>query len=249
MEKKPEPLAETPTRKPKFRRRADARPDEVLDAALELFLQNGYAATTVQMIARRAGLSKGAVYVYFPSKQALLEGLVQRAVVPIADQALAGVAGYRGDPRPVLRHMLETVADKIRDARTLAVPSLVIREAATAPEIAQMYREQVLDKVLPTLTALLAQGVEAGFIRPVDPELTIRTIIGPLLMHLMLNDVFSVHPKDGLAVDRLIQNHLLILFAGLEPERETQHEHSLADPEHPDRRDLSRLRGAASAGL
>lgn len=215
-------MPERPTQQPKFQRRADARPDEVLDAALALFVENGFAATTVQQIARKAGLSKGAVYLYFPSKQALLAGLVDRAIVPIADQALAAIAGYRGDPRPVIRQVLEAIANRIRDDKTLAVPALVIREAAAAPEIAQMYRAQVLDRVLPAFTALLAQGVEAGYIRPIDPELTIRTIVGPLLMHVMLNDVFGVRPSDGLRIDDLIQNHLSILFAGLEPEREAQ---------------------------
>ena len=68
---------------PKFRRRAEARPDEVLDAALDLFIENGFAATRVDDIAKRAGLSKGAVYLYFPSKEAIIEALVRRALVPV----------------------------------------------------------------------------------------------------------------------------------------------------------------------
>ena len=64
---------------PKFRRRSEARPDEVLDAALELFVEKGFAATRVEDIATRAGVSKGTVYLYFPSKEAVLEGLVRRA--------------------------------------------------------------------------------------------------------------------------------------------------------------------------
>jgi AcrR family transcriptional regulator len=63
---------ETPTRGPKFRRRAEARPDEVLDAALDLFIEKGFAATRVEDIAKRAGISKGAVYLYFPSKEAII---------------------------------------------------------------------------------------------------------------------------------------------------------------------------------
>ncbi len=70
--------------KPKFRRRAEARPNEVLDAALTLFTEQGYSKTTVEQVARRAGLSKGAVYLYFPSKQAILEGLVTRTIAPIS---------------------------------------------------------------------------------------------------------------------------------------------------------------------
>ena len=88
-------------RGPKFRRRAEARPDEVLDAALALFVEKGFAATRVEDIASRAGLSKGAVYLYFPSKEAILEGLVKRAVRPIADNALGFLENYAGDPRLV----------------------------------------------------------------------------------------------------------------------------------------------------
>src|SRR5687767_9635670 len=84
-------------RGPKFRRRAEARPDEVLDAALDLFIEKGFAVTRVEDIARRAGLSKGAVYLYFDSKEKILEGLVRRAIIPIAEHALSFARGYEGD--------------------------------------------------------------------------------------------------------------------------------------------------------
>lgn len=203
--------------KPKFRRRAEARPDEVLDAALDLFTRQGFTRTTVEQVAKKAGLSKGAVYLYFPSKQALLAGLVRRAIVPVADMALGVIADYRGDPRPVIRQMVGMLAGKIADPAVFAVPKLVIREAVGAPEIARMYREEVLDRAMPALAGLIAQGVEGGYIRKVDPELTIRSILGPLMMHMVMAEVFAIHPADGLALDRLIDNHLTILFAGLEP--------------------------------
>jgi len=204
--------------KPKFRRRAEARPDEVLDAAVQLFAERGVAATTVEQIAKRAGLSKGAVYLYFPSKKALLEGLVHRAVAPIAEMAIGVIANYRGDPRPMIRQFLTTVVTNLDNNTSFTVPKLVMREAVNAPEIAQMYRDEVLDRAIPALTSLIAQGVEGGHIRVVDPELTVRSVMGPILMHIMLAEVFDIHPADGIALDRLIENHLTILFAGLEPE-------------------------------
>ncbi len=207
--------------KPKFRRRAEARPDEVLDAALELFTKRGFTRTTVDQVATRAGLSKGTVYLYFPSKKALLAGLVRRAVVPVADMALGVIADYRGDPRPVIRQLVGMIAGKMTDPKVFAVPKLVIREAVGAPEIAQMYREEVLDRAMPALAGLIAQGVEGGYIRKVDPELTFRSILGPLMMHMVMAEVFSIRPDDGLALDRLVENHLTILFAGLEPEGAT----------------------------
>lgn len=205
---------------PKFRRRADARPDEVLDAAIALFSEKGYAATTVQEIAARAGLSKGAVYLYFPSKAALLEGLVERAISPVAQTALSQLPNFLGDPRPLIANVMKMFAMRLRDPDVLVVPRIVIHEAVAAPEIARMYRRSVLDKSVPALTALIAKGVEGGFIRRVDPEMTVRSIVGPILVHLLMDEIFDLRPEGGLQLDRLIENHLTILLAGLAPEKD-----------------------------
>lgn len=212
------PLPDPPfDREPKFRRRAEARPDEVLDAALQLFTAQGFARTTVEQVARQAGLSKAAVYLYFPSKKAVLAGLVHRAVGSVADQALARIADYKGDPRPAMREFVNRIATGMADPKAFAVPKLVMREAVAAPEIARLYRDEVLDKVIPVLSALIGQGVAGGYIRHVDPELTVRSLIGPVLIHILLAEIFAVQPEDGLSLDRLIDNHLSILCAGLEP--------------------------------
>jgi AcrR family transcriptional regulator len=209
------PRRQKPTRK--FRRRAAARPDEILDAALALFSESGFDGTRMEDVARYAGLSKGAVYLYFPSKRALLEGLVRRAVVPIAETQLGQLASHRGDPRPAIRQTLLAIAERLSDPHVAAVPKIVLREAITAPEIAQMYREEVLDRAIPAVTALIARGVEDGHIRPVDPEMTVRSIVGPILAHILLAEVFGIQPTNGLEVDRLVRNHLDVLFDGLTP--------------------------------
>ncbi|PFG63982.1 TetR family transcriptional regulator [Thioclava sp. ES.031] len=208
---------------PKFRRRAEARPDEVLDAALSLFDEKGYAHTSVAQIAKTAGLSKGAVYLYFPSKQAILEGLVRRAVSPIATRAQALVEPTPDDARATLRALFSLIATSLGDPKVLAVPKVVIREAVVAPEIAAMYRREVFDHVLPAATEIIRQGIASGQLRPVDPELTLRSIIGPIVVHLLLAEIFGIVPEDGLSLDQLIENHLDILFHGvfLSPEGST----------------------------
>ena len=148
----------TEQRGPKFRRRAEARPDEVLDGA---------------------GLSKGAVYLYFPSKESIIEGLVKRAVSPIADNALGMLRNYAGDPRPVLSAALKMVARRLSDPQLIAIPRLLIREMINFPELAQMYRREVLDRIIPTVIELIRTGVAEGYFRKVDPELTLRSLIGP----------------------------------------------------------------------
>ena len=199
----------------KFRRRAEARPDEMLDAALELFMEKGFAATRVEDIASRAGVSKGTVYLYFPSKDALLEGLVRRAIVPVADSALAVVAAHDGHPREIITLVLKALGARFSDPRIVAIPKIVLREAAGFPHLAEIYRSAVLDRALPAFVALIRRGIAAGHLRPVDPELTLRSVIGPILAHVILAEVFGVTPRDGLELDRLIDNQLSILFDGL----------------------------------
>lgn len=209
-------MSDTPEQRgPKFRRRAEARPDEVLDAALELFMEKGFAATRVDDIARRAGLSKGAVYLYFPSKEAVLEGLVRRAIIPIADSALEVLAHYEGDPRIIISMVIKMVGHRFSDPRIVAIPKVLFREVLGFPHLAEMYRTEVLDKVLPVVSGLIRRGVEQGYLRQVDPDLTLRSIIGPLMLHLLLAEVFRITPEGGLHFDRMVDNHLSILFDGL----------------------------------
>lgn len=209
---------------PKFRRRAEHRPDELLDAALALFVERGYAHTSVAQIARAAGVSKGAVYLYFPSKQALLEGLVKRAVAPAGAAAVAAAQATPDNVRTALTAFLGQLALRLSDPQVVAVPRIVLREAAAVPEIAEMYRRAVLEPALPVLADLIRGGIASGELRPVDPELTIRSIMGPIVIHLLLAEVFGVRPAAGVSLPALIDNHLDILFHGLftqpEPSRD-----------------------------
>jgi AcrR family transcriptional regulator len=202
-------------RTPKFRRRAEARPDEVLDAALDLFIEQGFAQTRVEDIARRAGLSKGAVYLYFPSKEAILEGLVRRAIVPIATNALGFLKNYEGDPRIVITMVLKMLGMRFREPKMIAIPKLIFREVLGFPELAAMYRREVLDHVIPAIEGLIRNGIDQGYFRQVDPHLTIRSIIGPLMLHIAMAEIFGIMPEGGMSFDKMIDNHLTILFDGL----------------------------------
>jgi AcrR family transcriptional regulator len=200
----------------KFRRRADARPDEVLDAALAVFAEKGYAATRVEDVARQAGVSKGTVYLYFASKEALIEGIVRRAVAPIALRALPDLEQFEGDPRLPITMLLTVLVQQLAQPDKIAVPRLILREVMSFPAIAELYRKEVLGKVMPALTGLIRRGVESGKLRQVDPELTVRSIIGPVLAHVALAELFGIKPDgEGLSLDRLVANHLDILFHGI----------------------------------
>ena len=206
-------------KQPKFRRRSEARPDEILDAALELFLAKGFAQTKVEDVAQKANVSKGTVYLYFSSKEALLEGLVRRAVAPLATHAAAELAAGTDHPRETLTRVMRGLAAAVGDKKTLAVPVLVVREAPNVPSIAKIYREEVLSHVVPALSGLIERARAGRIIRDVDPDLTVRTIIGPIVVHVLMAQVFEIRPEGGLQLEKLIDNHLKIIFEGLTPER------------------------------
>lgn len=205
---------------PKWRRRADDRPDEVMDAALDLFIEKGFAATRVQDIAHRAGLSKGALYLYFDSKEAIFKALVRRAIVPMVEDGESMAKHTSDTPEQTVRLMMRVVARRLCDKRVAALPRLVITEAGNFPEIADMYREEVIERGFVVLGHIIERGVRLGVFRPVDSKLAVRNIVGPILAHSLLSSVFKIGSTDFVAIDEFVDSHLDILFNGLLAERE-----------------------------
>lgn len=207
------------------RRRPEARPDEILDTALDLFLAQGFHRTTVEQIARGAKLSKGAVYLYFASKPDILLALVRRAVGAMAERAASHLRQHQGDPCLALRELFHVLTKLAQQDQSFAkVPRLIIHEAPSSPEVAQLYRDEVIAKVLPALMDLLERGMHAGHIRRLDVDMTARCVIGPLMAHLLLSEVFDLRPQSGeLELQRLIDTQLTILSAGLAPRQEGDH--------------------------
>lgn len=201
--------------KPKWRRRADARPDEVLDAALDLFIASGFSATRVEDIARRAGISKGAVYLYFDSKEAILMALVRRSVVPVAEDAVSLSVLEHADPAETIRLLLTNVADRMAEGRIFAIPRIIFAEAGNFPELVQMYRREVIERSLGALEALIRRGIEQGQFRPVIPGHAVRSIIGPLIAHLLLWRVFGFEDETDVNMETFVESHLDLLFHGL----------------------------------
>lgn len=202
--------------KPRWRRRAEARPDEILDAALEEFTERGFEAARVEDIARRAGLSKAGVYLYFPSKMALLEALVESRVSPLAAQAQTLAQAGRDDPLAALRLIARVAAHRLADPNVVAVPRLVIGVSGRFPEIADYYRTHVVEKARGALEALIKAAIADGQIRDVDVNAAVRAFIGPLFFEAMWTHVLRGESalRDP---ENLIEQHFDVLLNGLEP--------------------------------
>ncbi len=210
MRYRPAPFAE-----PRWRRRKDARPCELLDAALKTFSDKGYAAARMEDIARQAGVTKGTVYLYFPSKQAILEALVETRLVPNLDRVEAMLDGHHGPVAPLLKQILETVAVRVAESDIIAIPKLVIAEAGNFPEIAAFYRRQVIDRGTGLLARLYRAGVASGEFPDIDPDQVAKLIIAPVLIAGIWRVTFARFDAEAFDAAGLIRHHAEILTRGL----------------------------------
>ncbi len=202
-----------PVAKPKFRRRAVDRPDEILDAALAVFTERGFDAARVDDIAARADISKGAVYLYFESKEALLKGLIEREVAPAAQRLRALSEASGEDPKAALKLLVTLATQLMNDARMFATPKLVLSVAPRFREIAEFYRRRVIDEAIDAIASLHKKGVAAGQFREADSDTVARMVMGPLLVYAMRKHVLGA-PDKSQPMERAAA-HLDVLFVGL----------------------------------
>lgn len=198
---------------PKFRRRSDARPDEILGAALAVFGERGFDAARMEDIAAGAGVSKGAVYLYFESKEAVLKGLIEREVAPVAERLRALAEDGGADPAATLRLIVETAAQMTQMPGFAATPRVVLSVAARFPEIGRYYREHVVDIGLGAIETLIAKGVKSGAFRKVDARAAARMVMGPILLKaLHVHILGGEADKDNTARAAALAD---ILFRGI----------------------------------
>lgn len=175
------PVSLAGTRAPR-RRRKDARPSELTAAALELFVDKGFAATRLDDVAARAGVSKGTLYLYFDSKEALFKAVIEEGIVPTLAAAELQLAEHHGSSVALLRKLLFGWWQHIGGTRLAGVPKLIISESRNFPELAQYYHDKVIVRGRALLRSVLQRGIASGEFRALDVETAIDVIIAPLLM-------------------------------------------------------------------
>lgn len=194
-------------------RRPDARPDEILDAALAEFAAQGFDAARMDDVAKRAGLSKAGIYLYFPSKEALLTALIERELAPIAARVAALAAAGQADPVGAMRLIAATFAERFGDTRILQIPRLVISIANRFPEIAALYRARVADPAIAAFESLIRAGIAQGAFREMPPRAALRAFIGPLIFEALYTLVLK---GEGVpSRDDFIAQHFDIFLNGL----------------------------------
>lgn len=201
---------------PVSRRRKEARPGELIAAALDLFVEKGFAATRLDDVAARAGVSKGTVYLYFPSKEDLFKQVVQTGIVPVLEEGAALLDQHRGSAAELLRALLFGWWERIGATRLAGIPKLMMSEAGNFPDLAAFYYEAVIRRGRALLAEILRRGVEAGEFRLVDPEIAVDVIIAPPLMLAVWRHSFATCcPGASVNGVAFIETHIDLLLNGL----------------------------------
>ena len=200
---------------PRWARRKHARPEEITAAALELFVERGYAGTRLEDVAASAGISKGTLYLYFANKEELFKAVVREGLVsPIAEMR-GLVDHYEGSTLELLRMMLFGWWERIGASPIGGIPKLVISEAGNFPELARFYLAEVVEPAQAATVAIVERGIARGEFRKVNADLVARLMATPMLGLLMWRNALEPFSKAKLDPLAYLETHLDMLRHGL----------------------------------
>jgi AcrR family transcriptional regulator len=200
---------------PKWQRRADERPREICAAALEVFAEKGFAAAKLDEIARRAGVSKGTLYLYFKDKQELFRAVVRSAIVPNIEAITSAVSALNAPVSDVVRMFLDGFAEREARLPVGAVAKIVIGESRNFPELARVWHDEVASKAIGALAAFVERAQQRGEVRAGDPRLYAFSLVGPMVLGALWRATLVPAGGQPLDLEALAKQHAETVLSGL----------------------------------
>jgi TetR/AcrR family transcriptional regulator len=206
-----------PDTTPRRSRRKDARPGELLTAALSLFVEKGFAATTVEAVAARAGVSKGTLFLYFPSKVELFQAVVRENIVGRLSEWAQTIERHEGPQAPLMRELMHQWWQRIGMTETSGITKLVMSEASQFPDIAEFYQTEVIEPGQALMRQILRRGMASGEFRALDIEHTLHGLFAPMLFLVMWKHSLGLCAPAQPTLDpkAFIDSQLQLLLHGL----------------------------------
>jgi AcrR family transcriptional regulator len=197
----------------RWRRRSDARPAELTAAAFALFAEQGFAATRLEDVATRAGVSKATIYRYFDSKDALFEAVVKAAISPRFAEAELLLEAFEGSSADLLRTFFKVA----RGALAGPLPALlkmIVSESGTFPQLATLWADLGVSRMMALVRRIIARGVSHGEFRDVDLETIAPLVAAPVFLLGVWKQTFS-HTQVQFDEGRVLDQHIDLLLRGL----------------------------------
>jgi AcrR family transcriptional regulator len=202
---------------PKRERRKEARPGELLDAALDLFVEKGFSATRVEEVAARAGVSKGTLFLYFQSKEDLFKAVVRENIANKFPTWQEEFLTFEGSSSDMLRYAMVSWWERIGNTRASGITKLVMSEAQNFPEIAEFYQEEVIKPGNAMIRRILERGVQSGEFRDIDLEQAVHIIVAPMIFLMMWKHSMGACAASAKIVDpeQFIHMQVDVLLHGM----------------------------------
>jgi len=197
------------------KRRKEARPSELLSAAIEAFVEKGYAAARLEDVAARAGVSKGTLYLYYENKEALFKAVIQEGIIPVIAENEVIASQHTGSSFDLLEKLLDNWWAKIGQTNLAGIPKLIIAEAGNFPDLARYYHNNVISRGRLLVGAALRRGMANGEFRQLDVETTIDVIIAPVLMLLIWRYSLASCQLESTDPRTYLDIHIRLLKQGL----------------------------------
>lgn len=213
------PSPARPLRAATRQRRKDARPQELLDAALELFIEKGFAATRSEEVAARAGVSKGTLYLYFPSKEELFKAVVRTNLSSLIAEGQQVADAHEGPTSELLRRLLQTWWQRVGFTPAGGIAKIIVAEVRNFPDLAQFYVDEVVLPAHKLLAGTLQRGIDRAEFRPVPLTDAVHALIAPSLFLAMHKHSIGACPVRGampMNADSVIDTQIDLMLKGLE---------------------------------
>ena len=201
----------------KRERRKEARPGELLDAALDLFVEKGFAATKVEDVAARAGVSKGTLFLYFSSKEELFKAVVRENISGRFIEWNSEFESFEGSTADMLGHCMTMWWTRVGATRASGITKLMMSEAQNFPELAAFYQDEVIAPGQALIRRVLQRGMDAGEFRQLDLNYAVYSVIAPMVFLILAKHSSGVCLRDATPLDaeQFITSQLAIVLHGL----------------------------------
>ncbi len=196
---------------PKWRRCPEDRPEQIIQAALEVFGECGLANARLQDIAERAGVSKGTIYLYFPNKEELFREMIRQTAVAALERREKAVT--HGPPTEQLLAFMKAHWEFVRSPAFSTIYRLVLGELHQFPDLAKFYAHDVVARGLKLLSGIIRRGIDTGEFREIDPMVAARMLVALFIMNAIWRDEHTgvpllAHKSDDEVFRELVEFYL-----------------------------------------
>ena len=202
-------------RAPRWRRRKEARPTEILSAALEIFGERGYEATRLVDVARRAGCTKGTIFLYYENKTELFKAAVREVMLPLVLETEHLVDNHKGPAVELIEALLRLRWNHMMRNRLSGLVKLMLAETRTYPELARFYNDEFIERNQTLLRRVLQQGIDRGEFRQMDVVQVARFVVAPMMFATVWRHAFEHAVGTPGTLDDYFESALGIMLAGL----------------------------------